>query len=93
MMGSSTQASGNVHGYRASKAAAANLGLNLSVELKPAGIAVGIYHPGWVSSDMGGPTAPVSPEASAKGLLERIDKLSLATTGVFEDFQGKPFAF
>ena len=40
---------------------------------------------------MGGPTAPVTPEASAKGLVARIDKLSLATTGVFEDFLGKPY--
>lgn len=93
MMGSSTQASGNLYGYRASKAAAANLGLNLSVELKPMGIAVGIYHPGWVSSDMGGSSAPVTPEASARGIAARIDHLSLATTGVFEDFQGHAYAF
>ncbi len=93
MMGSSTQASGSVLAYRASKAAVANLGLNLSVELKSIGIAVGIYHPGWVSSDMGGPTAPVTPQASAEGLSKRIDKLSLATTGVFEDYVGKPYSF
>lgn len=93
MMGSSTQASGTVLAYRASKAAVANLGLNLSIELKPSGIAVGIYHPGWVSSDMGGPSAPVTPQASAEGLATRIDKLSLATTGVFEDYLGKPYSF
>ncbi len=93
MMGSSTQATGNVYAYRASKAAAANLGANFAVELKPAGIAVGIYHPGWVATDMGGDTAPVKPADSAKGLIARIDKLSLSTTGVFEDFQGKPYAF
>lgn len=93
MMASSELAAGNALGYRASKAAVANLGANLAVELKPAGIAVGIYHPGWVSSDMGGPSAPVTPEASAKGLVQRIDTLSLATTGVFEDYLGKPYAF
>lgn len=93
MMASSELAAGNALGYRASKAAVANLGANLAVELKAAGIAVGIYHPGWVSSDMGGATAPVTPDASAKGLAERIDKLSLKTTGVFEDYLGKPYAF
>jgi NAD(P)-dependent dehydrogenase (short-subunit alcohol dehydrogenase family) len=93
MMASSTLAVGKVLAYRASKAAVANLGANLATELKSEGIAVGIYHPGWVSSDMGGPTAPVTPEASAKGLIERIDRLSLDTSGVFEDFQGKPYAF
>lgn len=93
MMASSELAAGNALGYRASKAAVANLGANLAVELKPAGIAVGIYHPGWVSSDMGGASAPVTPEASAQGLAGRIGKLSLKTTGVFEDFLGKPYAF
>lgn len=93
MMASSELAAGNALGYRASKAAVANLGANLAVELKPAGIAVGIYHPGWVSSDMGGQTAPVTPDASAKGLIERIDKLSIGTSGVFEDFQGKAYKF
>ncbi len=93
MMASSQLAAGNALGYRASKAAVANLGANLAVELKPAGIAVGIYHPGWVSSDMGGPGAPVKPNDSAKGIVERIDHLTLATTGVFEDYLGKPYAF
>ncbi len=93
MMASSELAAGNALGYRASKAAVANLGANLAVELKPAGIAVGIYHPGWVSSDMGGASAPVTPDASAKGLVDRIGKLSLKTTGVFEDYLGKPYAF
>ena len=92
-MASSELAAGNALGYRASKAAVANLGLNLSVELKPAGIAVGIYHPGWVSSDMGGASAPVTPDDSAKGLIDRIDKLSLKSTGVFEDYLGKPFKY
>jgi NAD(P)-dependent dehydrogenase (short-subunit alcohol dehydrogenase family) len=93
MMGSSAQANGSVYAYRASKAAATNIGLNLAVELRPDGIAVGIYHPGWVSTDLGGRTAPVTPEASAKGLVQRIDKLTLASSGIFEDYLGKPYAF
>lgn len=93
MMGSSELAGGTTLAYRASKAAVANLGINLAVGLKADGIAVGIYHPGWVSSDMGGASAPVTPEASAKGLIARIDKLSPATSGVFEDYLGKAYAF
>ena len=87
-MGSSVQASGGYYPYRASKAAVANLALNLAADLKPLGIAVGVYHPGWVKTDMGGAGAPVSPAESARGLALRIDALSLATTGVFEDFRG-----
>lgn len=92
-MGSSALAGGNSLAYRVSKAGAANLGANLAVDFKPKGIAVGIYHPGWVSSDMGGASAPVTPAESANGLVQRIDKLSLKTSGVFEDYLGKPFAF
>ena len=92
-MASSTLAGGNCYTYRASKAALANLGLNLSLDLKPRDIAVGIYHPGWVATDMGGSAAPVTPEASARGLIARVDALSLATTGVFEDYLGQPFVF
>lgn len=93
IMGTSAEASGTVLAYRVSKAAVANLGLNLSAALKPMGVAVGIYHPGWVSTDMGGKSAPVTPQESAKGLVARIDHLSLASTGVFEDYRGTRFAF
>ncbi len=93
IMGTSAQAAGNVIAYRVSKAAVANLGLNLSAALKPTGVAVGIYHPGWVATDMGGASAPVTPKQSATGLVARIDELSLATTGIFEDYQGTRFQF
>jgi NAD(P)-dependent dehydrogenase (short-subunit alcohol dehydrogenase family) len=53
-MGSSERAPGGSYIYRASKAAATNLGRNLATDLAPRGIAVGIYHPGWVRTDMGG---------------------------------------
>lgn len=93
LMGSSTTASGNAYMYRASKAAASNLVANLAVELKPRGIAIGAYHPGWVQTDMGGANAAVTVADSAAGLLSRFDALDLATTGVFEDFTGKPIPF
>lgn len=92
-MASSTVASGSSYPYRASKAALANIGANLTVELKPKGIAVGIYHPGWVKTDMGGQSADITPSQSAEGLIHRINTLSLATTGVFEDYAGQPIEF
>ena len=88
-MGSSTRASGTSIIYRVSKAAALNLGVNLASALKPEGIAVGIYHPGWVRTDMGGSTAEISVEESRDGLMARFDALSLATTGCFETWDGR----
>jgi len=93
IMASSERAPGQSYIYRASKAAATNLARNLAAELKDRGIAVGAYHPGWVRTDMGGSAAEVSVEDSARGLIERFDRLTLARTGVFEDYQGQPMPY
>lgn len=88
-MGSSTKAKGSALAYRVSKAAALNLGFNLTAALRPDGIAVGIYHPGWVRTDMGGDTADISVDESAEGLVARFDHLGLETTGCFETWDGR----
>ena len=93
VMASSAQAAGNGYIYRSSKAGATNVACNLANELKPRGVAVGSYHPGWVRTDMGGPSAAISPQESAAGLLQRFDALSLDTTGVFEDYAGVTIPF
>lgn len=93
IMGSDARAPGGSYIYRASKAAVLNLGRNLSADLAPRGMAVGIYHPGWVQTDMGGNAANVTPEDSARGLVARFDALSLETTGVFEGYDGVAIPF
>lgn len=92
-MASQARAPGGSYIYRASKAAALNLGRNLAVDLAPEGIAVGIYHPGWVKTDMGGKGAVISPKTSAAGLAQRFAALSLATSGCFEGWDGKAIPF
>ena len=92
-MGSSEQAHGGSYIYRASKAAAINLGRNLAVDLKPRGIALGIYHPGWVQTDMGGQQADISVDQAASGLAERLGDLTLHTTGQFLTWDGRPHPF
>lgn len=89
-MASTTRAPGGSLIYRASKAAVLNLGRNLAAELKPEGIPVGIYHPGWVQTKMGGPGADLSDAASARGLMDRLADLTVATTGCFETWDGRP---
>ena len=89
-MGSTTKATGDSFAYRASKAAAINLGLTLSDALRDRGVAVGIYHPGWVRTDMGGDRAAVSAEDSARGLWDRFEALDMDRTGCFETYDGTP---
>ncbi|MFP4275306.1 MAG: SDR family NAD(P)-dependent oxidoreductase [Paracoccaceae bacterium] len=88
-MASHTRAPGGSYIYRASKAAALNLGRNLSTDLAPLGIAVGIYHPGWVQSDMGGSEAEILERESAEGLAARFAALGPDTTGCFETWDGR----
>ena len=92
-MGSSERAPGGSYIYRASKAAALNLGRNLAADLRHLDIAVGIYHPGWVRTDMGGASAELSVEEAAEGLADRLAALSLDTTGCFETWDGRAHPF
>lgn len=92
-MASDARAPGGSYIYRASKAAALNLGRNLAKDLQADGISVGIYHPGWVRTDMGGRMADVSVEEAAAGLIARFAALSPVTTGAFEAFDGEAMAY
>ncbi|MBS9718668.1 SDR family NAD(P)-dependent oxidoreductase [Pseudohalocynthiibacter aestuariivivens] len=92
-MGSDTRAPGGSYAYRASKAAALNLGRNLAADLKGLGIAVGIYHPGWVQTDMGGASAEITETESVSGLKSRFAELSLETTGSFLTWDGRTHPF
>ncbi len=71
MMASSELAAGNALGYRASKAAVANLGANLAVELKAAGIASASTIPAGSPPTWAAPARPShpmpAPRASSSG--------------------------
>ena len=92
-MGSSERAGTTAPIYRATKAAATNLARSMALELAEDGIAVGAYHPGWVQTDMGGAGAAITAEESARGLLQRFAVLDMATSGVFETYEGDPLPF
>jgi NAD(P)-dependent dehydrogenase (short-subunit alcohol dehydrogenase family) len=92
-MGSDARAHGGSYIYRSSKAAVLNLGRNLAADLRRDNVAVGIYHPGWVVTDMGGSSADISVEESARGLARRFAALSVASTGCFESYDGTALPF
>lgn len=87
-MASHSRAPGGSYIYRASKAAALNLGRNLAADLVSDGIAVGIYHPGWVRTEMGGEAAEISVDQAADGLIARFAALDMETTGCFQTWDG-----
>ncbi len=92
-MASQVNAPGGSYIYRSSKAAALNLGRNLATDLRSEGIAVGIYHPGWVQTDMGGAAADICVDDAANGLMARFDALNMNTTGCFETWDGRNHPF
>ena len=80
--------SGGYYGYRMSKAALNAAGVSLAHDLKAAGIAVVIVHPGAVRTGMTGGQGAIEPDTAARGLLQRIDELAIGTTGRFVHADG-----
>ncbi len=91
-MSSLSEAGGGAYPYRASKAAVNSLCRNLARDLKPLGISVAAFDPGWVRTGMGGSNASISAETSAAGLLKRILALGPKTTGAIEKYSGEKVA-
>lgn len=81
--------SGGRYGYRMSKAAVNMAGRSLAHDLKDAGVAVAILHPGFVRTDMTGHQGLVDPPESAAGIIARVDELSLETSGGFWHANGE----
>ena len=89
-LGSVTETSGATLPYGTSKAALNLLTKGLAMALKPRGITVVAFSPGWVRTDMGGAGAPLSPEESVAGLRNVIAGLDLSQSGKFMSHDGKP---
>ncbi|WP_289116704.1 SDR family oxidoreductase [uncultured Idiomarina sp.] len=90
-MGSiSDNGSGSRYGYRMSKAALNAAGKSLSIDLKDKGIAVAILHPGFVQTDMVNHAGDIPAETAAERLMQRIDELSMESTGEFYHSNGDP---
>jgi NAD(P)-dependent dehydrogenase (short-subunit alcohol dehydrogenase family) len=88
-LGSTEASGGDFQPYRASKAAVNNFMRGLSREWARDGISVGIFHPGWVQTDMGGANAPTKPQDSVKGLRARIAELNASNSGSYRDFENQ----
>jgi len=81
--------SGGHYGYRMSKAAVNAAGVSLAQDLKGRGISVVLLHPGYVQTDMTRHQGTVDPADAAAGLLQRIDELTLESTGQFLHANGE----
>ena len=82
--------SGGSYGYRMSKVALSMAGKSLSIDLKTHGISVAVLHPGLVSTRMTGFNPKgITTKQSVIGLLQRIDSLTLESSGQFWHSNGE----
>ena len=80
--------SGSYYGYRMSKAALNAGSMSLANDLAPRKISVGIYHPGYVQTEMVGFGGDISPDEAANRLRGLISKLGSANSGKFYHSNG-----
>jgi NAD(P)-dependent dehydrogenase (short-subunit alcohol dehydrogenase family) len=81
------------YAYCTSKAALNKFMRMAAIEKAKQGIAVCVIHPGWVRTDIGGQGADISPQESARGIIDVIGGLNADNTGSFWTWDGKTHAW
>ncbi|MAJ55492.1 MAG: short-chain dehydrogenase [Gammaproteobacteria bacterium TMED107] len=74
--------------YRSSKTALNSVVRSLSVDLREEDFSVAVLHPGWVRTDMGGPSGLIDVTTSVSGMMSVIEGLSPAGSGQFFNYDG-----
>lgn len=87
-MGSLQRAGGSSYAYRMSKAAMNMAARVLAFDSAMNGITTITVNPGWVRTDMGGPSASLKPEESGSALRALINRLTPADNGMFFQYDG-----
>jgi NAD(P)-dependent dehydrogenase (short-subunit alcohol dehydrogenase family) len=88
ILGSIARNTGARYFYRASKTALNMEWSVLAKDLEPKGITCVVLHPGWVQTDMGGPTAPLTIDQSVPGMVKVIDGLKKSDNGRYLQYDG-----
>jgi NAD(P)-dependent dehydrogenase (short-subunit alcohol dehydrogenase family) len=80
---------GGYYGYASAKAAGNRVAQILALDLKDKGIVVASVHPGYVQTDMSGPSADITPAESAAGIYDLIAGLTPEKSGGFFKWNGE----
>ncbi len=74
--------------YAASKAAFNMVSIKLSQAFKPMGVTVVAMHPGYLRTDMGGPSADLDPAEAAGQIADTVGALTIENTATFIRWDG-----
>lgn len=80
---------GRFYAYGVSKSALNMLTRTMAFDLKRERVVCVVLDPGWVQTDMGGPSAPLKPGESASAIVKTVKGLTLERTGSFLYNDGK----
>lgn len=79
--------SGGAYAYRISKAALNMFNRCFAIERKD--LTAIVLHPGWVQTEMGGKSAPTTPQESVAGMLKVIASVKPEDSGKFFNYDGE----
>jgi len=88
-LAASTWPYGGHYAYGASKAALNRMMRSVAIDLRDKGIVIGLVHPGWVKTDMGGADADITPQESAEGIRKTTAGWTLDRSGDFLKWNGE----
>jgi len=74
--------------YGASKAALNHYMRSFAFDSQTKGMITVVLSPGWVRTNMGGPSAALTPEKSVDGMIRVIEQLRPKDNGCFFDYRG-----
>jgi NAD(P)-dependent dehydrogenase (short-subunit alcohol dehydrogenase family) len=92
-LAASTWPYGGFYGYGAAKAGLNRMMRSVAIDLKERGIIIGLIHPGYVQTDMGGPGADITPAESARCIRQVTLAWTLDRSGDFLKWNGETHAW
>ena len=84
---------GGYYPYVAAKTGLNRMMRSVAIDLRDRGIVIGLIHPGYVQTDMGGPDAEITPQESAAAIRKLAAWWPLEKSGDFYKWNGEEHAW